>query len=92
MVRARLLYIEKGISKVNDAYDRWQSFWTPLWAAFFDGCCLDRPSHHWVADMKIWSESKTEGKAGEDPEMLFPHKLGWHVKEGGSIENRLESI
>ncbi|KAJ7077881.1 hypothetical protein B0H15DRAFT_861292 [Mycena belliarum] len=63
----------------------WQSFWTPIWKRTFDGCCLDRPTHLWIAEMEdaggnMWSEQRLWGKEGEPEEHLFWHQVGRFVK------------
>ncbi|KAI0654320.1 hypothetical protein C8Q70DRAFT_1048050 [Cubamyces menziesii] len=59
----------------------WQRFWTPVWKWAFDGCCLDRLTHHWVAKMDVWAESSVWGKEGEPEENLFWHRVGRFVKK-----------
>ena len=59
----------------------WQRFWTPVWKWAFDGCCLDRPAHHWVANLDVWAESSVWGKPDEPEENLFWHRVGRFVKK-----------
>lgn len=62
----------------------WQRFWTPVWKIFFDGCCLDRPTHLWVERMGVWAEGDVRGmgeEAGQDGDAIFFHKVGKFVKK-----------
>ncbi|KAF8216313.1 hypothetical protein K438DRAFT_2007207 [Mycena galopus ATCC 62051] len=85
----RLLFYEHVLSPRADVA-WWQRFWTPLWRLAFDGCCLDRPSHLWIAAMEdegpdgqpinMWSKREVWGKEGEPEEHLFWHRVGEFVK------------
>ncbi|KAJ7355426.1 S-adenosyl-L-methionine-dependent methyltransferase [Mycena albidolilacea] len=85
----RLLFYEHVLSPRADVA-WWQRFWTPLWRLAFDGCCLDRPTHLWVAamedegpdgqSMNMWSQHEVWGKEGEPEEHLFWHRVGKFIK------------
>ena len=85
----QLLMYEHVLSQRADVA-WWQRFWTPLWALFFDGCRLDRPSDIMVSDVKVanaegkeesaWREVNTWGKEGEDEENLWFHSAGRFIK------------
>ncbi|KAF9261142.1 hypothetical protein L218DRAFT_906051 [Marasmius fiardii PR-910] len=84
------LYYEHVLSQRKDVA-WWQKFWAPLWALFFDGCRLDRPSHLLVEKMKdveisgkqvsMWREGQSWGKPGEPEENLWWHQAGRFVKQ-----------
>ncbi|KAH9939645.1 uncharacterized protein BXZ73DRAFT_88877 [Epithele typhae] len=59
----------------------WQKAWTPIWSAAFDGCCLDRPTHVWVAAMDTWAEASVWGKPDDPEENLWWHRIGRFVKK-----------
>ncbi|CDO68528.1 hypothetical protein BN946_scf184998.g25 [Trametes cinnabarina] len=75
-----LLFYEHVLSHRPDVA-WWQRFWTPIWKRAFDGCCLDRPTHLWIANMDVWAESEVWGKDGEEEEHLFWHRVGRFVKK-----------
>ncbi|KAH9849140.1 hypothetical protein C2E23DRAFT_862178 [Lenzites betulinus] len=75
-----LLFYEHVLSPRADVA-RWQRFWTPLWRRAFDGCCLDRPTHVWVARMDLWAEGRVWGKEGEEEEHLFWHRVGRFIRK-----------
>ncbi|KAI0072621.1 hypothetical protein K474DRAFT_1650758 [Panus rudis PR-1116 ss-1] len=85
----QFLYYEHVLNSREDVA-WWQRFLTPVWAAAFDGCRLDRPTHVWVEKMDdIWAENgegedaenrKVWGVEGEDVESMFWHRIGRYVK------------
>lgn len=58
----------------------WQWFWTPLWKRFFDGCCMDRPTHLWIDAIPSWAEKGLKTQEEEPEEHLFHHRIGRYVK------------
>ncbi|KAF9466807.1 hypothetical protein BDZ94DRAFT_1157451 [Collybia nuda] len=81
-----LLFYEHVLSPKDDVA-WWQTFWTPLWTRFFDGCVLDRPTHIWIDNLlsgenrnSVWHERNIWGKEGEPEENLFWHRVGRFVK------------
>ncbi|KAG1864942.1 hypothetical protein DFJ58DRAFT_771681 [Suillus subalutaceus] len=77
----QMLFYEHVLSERKDVV-WWQRFWTPLWSFFFDGCCLDRPSHRWIEGVGGWvqGEGGIWGKEGETEEHLSWHRAGRLVK------------
>ncbi|KAK7681726.1 hypothetical protein QCA50_015073 [Cerrena zonata] len=59
----------------------WQWFWTPLWKKFFDGCCIDRPTHLWIDAMPFWAEKESKRQEDEPEGHLFHHRIGKYVKK-----------
>ncbi|KAJ7888758.1 hypothetical protein B0H13DRAFT_2235032 [Mycena leptocephala] len=83
-----LLFYEHVLSRRRDVA-WWQRFWTPVWRLALGGCCLDRPTHLWIAEMQdqkrggsMWSQQEVWGNEGEPEEYLFWHRLGKFVKRG----------
>jgi hypothetical protein len=73
------LFYEHVLSDRKDV-QWWQRFWAPLWSVAFDGCRMDRASHHTVRSVGGWTEESVWDKEGEDVEHLFGHKVGKFVK------------
>jgi hypothetical protein len=60
----------------------WQSFWTPLWGFFLDGCHLDRPSHRWIGDVGGWENVEVSAWEKSKPEDLLFFRVARFVKAG----------
>ncbi|KAG9024448.1 hypothetical protein FRB95_011517 [Tulasnella sp. JGI-2019a] len=76
----QLLYYEHVQSPRADV-SVWQSFWTPIWSLFFDGCCLNRPTHLWIEALEWdWQASDMWGKEGEPEENIWWHRAGRYTK------------
>ncbi|KAG9021305.1 hypothetical protein FRB95_002410 [Tulasnella sp. JGI-2019a] len=78
--RGKFLYYEHVRSPLRDV-SRWQTFWTPIWSLFFAGCCLNRPTHHWIEALD-WDRqaSDTWGHDGESEEHIWWHRAGRYIK------------
>ncbi|KAJ7188819.1 S-adenosyl-L-methionine-dependent methyltransferase [Mycena filopes] len=66
----------------------WQWVFTPMWTRVFDGCCLDRPTDVWAAELvdatsgvSAWREFKIWDPADKDDEDMFWLRLGRFVKK-----------
>ncbi|KIJ47806.1 hypothetical protein M422DRAFT_163342 [Sphaerobolus stellatus SS14] len=69
----------------------WQYLWTPIWAMFFDGCALNRPTDVYIRNLTCWKAVPevmaegdrvgTWGKEGEDLDSLFFHQVGRFIKK-----------
>ena len=83
----QLLYYEHTLHPTRRDVARWQRFWAPIWACFFDGCRMDRESDVWIRELKdeegesIWNESRVWSKPGEEEENLFRHSVGRYVRK-----------
>ena len=85
----QVLYYEHVQSPLSDVA-WWQALWSPIWAIWFDGCRMDRPTHIWMKEMVdvhvhgkevgMWKEQEMWGKEGEEMEHLFWHQSGRFVK------------
>ncbi|KAJ7595524.1 hypothetical protein C8J56DRAFT_922531 [Mycena floridula] len=86
----QILFLEHVLNTREDIA-WWQSFWTPMWKVFFDGCNLDRPTNVWIEEMmetldngemiSMWDEGSCWGNSGQDEETLFMHRMGRFVKK-----------
>ncbi|KAG8879823.1 hypothetical protein FRB97_001354 [Tulasnella sp. 331] len=84
----QLLYLEHVKSPRLDV-SRWQSIWTPIWRMFFDGCCLDRPTHVWIDELS-WNEQESSmlHLDGQPEEHIWWHVMGRYKKESMAAESQ----
>ncbi|KAF9461038.1 hypothetical protein BDZ94DRAFT_1238022 [Collybia nuda] len=81
-----LLFFEHVLNPRDDVA-WWQKFWTPLWAIFFDGCVLYRPTHTWIDNLlsgdsqeSAWRERDLWENEEDLEDNLFCHRVGRFVK------------